>query len=314
MQNVQGKYMSDLAIARSNRRLGQSGLKVAPIAYGMWRYAGTDVADATRKVEIALDAGMTLFDTADVYGLDSDMHFGAAEELFGEVLAARPALRDRMVIASKGGIIPGTPYDSSAAYLRKACEASLRRLKIDVIDLYQIHRPDMLSHPAEVAETLTALRTEGKIREIGLSNHTSAQIRALQAHLDVPLATQQPEFSAIAVEPVTNGVLDLCMETGMTPLAWSPLAGGRLMLEANEAATPELADVIITLDRLAKERGVSRTAIALAFVLAHPSAPIPIIGSQTPVRIAEAMSALDVTLTRADWYAIYEAATGQPLP
>jgi len=306
--------VTHLAIDKGPRRLGTSDLMVAPIAYGMWRYAGTEVADASNKVAIALDAGMTLFDTADVYGLDSDMHFGAAEELFGEVLAADPGLRDRMVIASKGGIIPGTPYDSSAAYLREACEASLRRLRIDTIDLYQVHRPDLLTHPADLADTLETLRKEGKIREFGLSNVTASQITALQAHLTHPMATQQPEFSPLAIAPATDGVLDLCMATNMTPLAWSPLAGGRLMLDAGEASTPELADVISVLDRIAGDHGVSRPAAALAFVLAHPSKPIPIIGSQTPTRIADAMSSLDVTLSRSEWYDVYEAALGAPLP
>lgn len=306
--------MSDLVIAKGPRRLGQSDLHVAPIAYGMWRYAGTDVPTAAAKAQAALDAGMTLFDTADVYGLDSDMHFGAAEELLGEVLAATPGLRNKIVLASKGGIIPGTPYDSSADYLRAACEASLTRLKTDVIDLYQVHRPDVLTHPAELADTLMALRKEGKIREFGLSNVTASQIAALQAHLDHPLATQQPEFSAIAIEPVSNGVLDACMATAMTPLAWSPLAGGRLMLDAGEASTTQLADVITALDKIARTHATTRTAAALAFVLAHPSAPIPIIGSQTPARVAEAMSALDITLSRTEWYSVYEAALGQPLP
>lgn len=306
--------MSNLSTSKSLRRLGGSQLEVSPLAYGMWRYAGTDVPAAAGKVAAALDAGLTLFDTADVYGLDSNMPFGAAEELFGDVLSADKGLRHKMIIASKGGIIPGTPYDSSAEYLRDACEASLRRMKIDVIDLYQVHRPDLLTHPADLAETLQALRSEGKIREFGLSNVTASQISALQAHLDYPMATQQPEFSALVIEPVTDGVLDVCMASNMTPLAWSPLAGGRLMADAGEAATPQQANVITTLDRLAADHGTTRMAVALAFVLAHPSHPIPIVGSQTPDRIREAISALDVTLSRADWYAVYEAALGAPLP
>ena len=192
--------MSDLVIDRNPRPLGASDIKVAPVAYGMWRFAGATGAradiDANAKVETALEAGITLFDTADVYGLDSNAPFGAAEELFGHVLKARPALRDRMVIASKGGIIPGTPYDSSATYLREACEASLKRLQIETIDLYQVHRPDVLTHPAELADTLQTLRHEGKIREYGLSNVTAHQIAALQAAIGID-HTDQSEVREI---------------------------------------------------------------------------------------------------------------------
>ena len=131
------------------------------------------------------------------------------------MLARAPGLRDRMVLATKGGIVPPVPYDSSPAALRAACEASLRRLQVDVIDLYQVHRPDLFAHPADVAETLLALRSEGKIRAIGVSNHTAAQHRALEAHLGEPLATSQPELSVAHLEPVRDGVLDHCMATGV---------------------------------------------------------------------------------------------------
>lgn len=306
--------MSDLTLESGPRRLGLSGLQVGPIAYGMWRFAGTDVATARAKVDAALEAGMTLFDTADIYGLDDGLPVGASEELFGRVLKEAPDLRGRMVIATKCGIVPGTPYNSSAAHIKASCEESLARLNADTIDLFQIHRPDLLAHPAEVAEALADLRQEGKIREIGVSNHTANQFEALQAHLGVAIATHQPEFSAIAIGPVTDGVLDQCMARGVTPLAWSPLAGGRLMLEANEAATTQLADVITRLDKLAAAHGTTRTAIALAWIMAHPSRPIPIVGSQTPVRIKDATAALGVALSRADWYGVYEAALGTPLP
>ena len=136
-----------------------------------------------------------------------------------------------MILATKGGIQPPKPYDSSAGYLRSACEASLSRLGVDVIDIYQVHRPDLLAHPGEVAEVLTELRDAGKVGEVGISNHSVAQARALQAYLDFPIATSQPEFSPLHLDPLVDGTLDLCMELGMAPLAWSPLAGGRLVGE-----------------------------------------------------------------------------------
>ena len=146
---------------------------VGPLSFGLWRYTNPDVATAQALLETALDAGMNLIDNADVYGFDwGGTGFGTVEENLGRVLAVAPHLRDRMVLATKGGIMPPIPYDSSPAYLRSACEASLQRMGVEVIDLYQIHRPDLLAHPADVAATLVALRDEGKIREVGVSNHT----------------------------------------------------------------------------------------------------------------------------------------------
>jgi predicted oxidoreductase len=291
------------------RRLGDLPA-VGPIGYGQWRYTTGDTAVAQSLVEAALDAGMNLVDTADVYGLDwGGTGFGEVEALLGRVLAAAPGLRDRMVLATKGGIRPPTPYDSSPAGLRAACEDSLRRLQVDVIDLYQIHRPDMFTHPGDVAATLAALREEGKIREVGVSNHTPAQVDALRAHLPFPLASNQPEYSAVHLDPLRDGTLDACMRDGITPLAWSPLAGGRLA--TGDGLRPEL---LAALDAIAAREGVERSMIALAFVLAHPSAPVALIGSQRPARIAASTQALTVHLDRADVYGIVQASEGVPLP
>jgi len=283
---------------------------VGPIAFGLWRYTDADPGRARHVVETALDAGMNLIDGADVYGLQDDgTGFGLAEEILGEVLRAAPRLRDRMVLATKGGIMPPTPYESSATYLRSACEASLRRLGVDVIDLYQIHRPDLLTHPAEVAATLTALRDEGKIREVGVSNHTPAQVAALAAHLPFPIATNQPEYSALRLDPLRDGTFDACMRDGTVPLVWSPLGGGALA--TGNGIRPELLGV---LDDLAEREQTDRSTIALAFALAHPAAPVAIIGTQTPERIAGSAAALNVELARADVYAIIQASEGVPLP
>ena len=261
-------------------------------------------------LEAALGAGLNLIDNADVYGFDwGGTGFGQVEEILGTVLAAAPELRDRMVLASKGGIMPPLPYDSSPTYLRGACEASLTRMGVDVIDLYQIHRPDMYTHPADVAAVLTELRDAGKIREVGISNHTPAQIAALQSYLDFPIVTNQPEFSANQLDPMRDGTLDQCMQLGITPLAWSPLAGGSL-------ATGDgiNAELLAVLDQLAERESVDRGHIAMAFVLAHPSKPIAIVGSQNLDRIAASVKALDVQLDRSDVYAIVQASEGVPLP
>lgn len=283
---------------------------VGPIAYGQWRFTDEDLFTGQSLLETALESGMNLVDTADVYGFDwGGTGFGQVEAILGRIVASSPGLRDRMVLATKGGIAPPTPYDSSPKYLRSACEASLTRLQTDVIDLYQIHRPDLYTHPADVAITLNALREEGKIREVGVSNHTPAQVAALQAHLEFPIVANQPEFSAAHLAPMRDGTFDQCMELRITPMAWSPLAGGRL------ATGDDLpGDLLAVLDRLADREGVDRSQIALAFVLAHPSAPIAIIGSQNADRIRSSNAALSVHLDRDDVYAIFQASEGVSLP
>ena len=304
------------------RRLGPNGPEVGPLALGLWRFTGSDVGANAALVEAGLDLGMNFVDLADVYGLDwGGTAFGACETNLGAVFDARPELRERMVLATKGGIVPPLPYDSGAAALRAACDASLRRLRTDRIDLYQIHRPDMFTHPAELADTLDGLVASGKVGAVGVSNYTPAQTRALAAHLDHPLVSTQPEFSAACLEPLRDGTLDLCAETGVVPLAWSPLAGGRLMqqrplagerlVSGGEGVRPELLE---TLDRLAEREGVDRAAVCLAFVLAHPTAPVAIVGTQRIDRLAAAQSALDVCLDRDDVYNLIEASEGVPLP
>lgn len=291
------------------RSLGELG-DVGPIAYGLWRFTNDDVGSAQRLIETALDADMNLIDTADVYGLDwGGTGFGEVENLLGKVLTAAPHLRERMVLATKGGIRPPTPYDSSDEWLTAACDDSLRRLAIDTIDLYQIHRPDMYAHPADVAATLARLREQGKIRAVGVSNHTVAQTAALQAHLPFPLVTTQPEYSLVTLDPMRDGTFDHCTATGMVPLAWSPLAGGTLASGAG--VRQQLVDVI---DRIAAREAVERSHVAIAFVLAHPTAPIAIIGTQRPERITDSLRALTVTLDRADVYELIQASDGTPLP
>ncbi len=296
-------------VRSATRTLGTLG-EVGPISYGQWRYTTNDLAAARELIETALDAGMNLIDTADVYGLDwGGEGFGEVEALLGKVLGDAPDLRDRMILATKGGIRPPTPYDSSPTWLTTACEDSLRRLDVDTIDLYQIHRFDLYTHPADVADTLVALREQGKIREVGVSNHTVAQTMALQAHLPFGLVSTQPEYSALTLDPMFDGTFDRCLADGLVPLAWSPLAGGKLA--TGDGVDPALLDVI---DRLAEREGVARSHIAIAFVLSHPSAPIAIIGTQAPERITDSVRALDVTLDRSDVYEIVQASRGEPLP
>ena len=284
--------------------------EVGRIGFGTWRFVGDAVATGQQLLETALEQGCNLIDCADVYGFDwGGTGFGTVEDALGSVLAAAPGLRDRMVLATKGGIMPGIPYDQSDAYLRSAVEASLRRLQVDVIDVYQIHRPDLFTHPAEMAATLAALRDEGKLREVGVSNFTPDQTRALQAHLPFPLVSTQPQFSAAHLDPLFDGTFDQCNELGIVPMAWSPLAGGALA--SGEGVRPELLAV---LDRLAEREGVDRATLAIAFTLTPPSRPISVIGTMNPDRVVASAGAARVELDRSDCYDIVEASRGEPMP
>ena len=304
---------TQLPLPPATRRLGSSSLEVGAISYGCWRFAGTSVAEARDKVVAAVDLGMTLVDTADIYGFDGESGFGDAETLLGEVLSSTPGLRDRIVLATKGGIRPPLPYDQSPEYLVAACRASLERLQVDCVDLYQVHRPDLLAHPADLAAALTALVGEGLVREVGVSNFTRAQTDALVAHLGFPVVTTQPELSALCLDALTDGTLDDAARDGRTPLAWSPLGGGRL----GTGAAPDddrTSAVQAALDRIASDHGSTRSAVALAWVLAHPSGPVPIVGTQRVDRLEELAAATSVRLDRAEWYDVLVASRGEAMP
>ena len=267
-------------------------------------------------METALSLGMNMIDTADVYGLDwGGTSFGLSETIIGRVLAQSPGLREEMVLATKGGIDPGVPYDSSPSHLGSAIDASLTRLGVERIDLWYVHRPDMLTHPADVADTLAALVTEGKLAAVGVSNHTVAQVDALMAHLpaEVPVAANQVEFSAAHLLPLRDGTLDQCMRDQRMAVAWSPLGGGRLTATGSEVEGAE-ASLIAVLDELAANHGVSRAVILVAFVLAHPCSPVVVIGTQNTDRMADLAAAVDVSLSRAECYRIIEASEGVRLP
>lgn len=302
--------MADLVVPSQPRPLGRSGLLVSPIAWGMWRFAGVAPAEGRTLIEAALAAGVTLFDTADIYGFDGADGFGSAETLLGAILAESPGLRERMVLATKGGITPPVPYDSGRDYLTTALDASLHRLRVEQVDLYQIHRPDLLTHPHELARTLEQMVASGKVRAVGVSNFTLDQTRALARFLTIPLASQQPEFSPLHTAPMTEGLVDLAMAEDVATLAWSPLGGGRI-------AQPQTARehaVAAALDAVGARYGVSRTAVTYSWIMAHPARAIPIAGTQSPARIAELPDAFKVGWTRRDWYDVLVAARGERLP
>ncbi len=292
--------------------LGASGITVSSIAWGMWRLASGNpsLKDVHQLVSSVLDAGINFLDTADIYGSSAPGGFGSAEALLGDAIAADPSLRNRMVLATKAGIRPGVPYDQSPSYLTDALDASLRRLKVDTIDLWQIHRPDLLAHPQDVARSLQDAIAKGKVRAVGVSNFSTHQVQALKHFLGHPLVSTQPEISPLRIDCFENGELDQAMTMGLTPLAWSPLGGGRVLNPNDEKAE----NVAAELDKVAERAGVTRYIAAYSWLMSHPSGIIPIIGSQNPERIAGARAAFDVRWTRGEWYAVFTAARGRKLP
>jgi predicted oxidoreductase len=292
------------------RKLGGTDIEISPIAWGMWRFRGDDLNAAQRRAEAALDAGITLFDTADIYGPDNGEPFGAAEALLGRVFRQAPSLRQRMVLATKGGIRIGVPYDSSAEYLSTAIDASLARLGTERVELWQVHRPDILTHPQEVARTLEAAHQAGKIAAIGVSNFTVEQTTTLAHFLTIPLVSQQPQFSPLFVQPAMDGLLDQAIVLDLTVLAWSPLGGGRLGNPQDERSRA----VASQLDAKASEAGVGRAAAAYSWIMAHPSRPIPIAGTQNIDRIATIPQAFRVEWSRQEWYRVFEISLEQKLP
>ena len=295
--------------------LGSSSLHCARIAYGCWRLAGSEGGprleeqDGILAVRAAFDAGYTLFDHADIYGRNE------CERIFGKALRDVPEMRPRIVLATKCGIRPPWDgathcYDSSSAHIIASVEGSLKRLGVDFVDLLMLHRPDFLGDPAEIAAAFAQLRKQGKVREFGVSNYRPSQFAALQKHCSMPLIANQVEVSLGALACFDDGTLDQCLAERITPMAWSPLAKGRLISKA-DSNPRSLASL---LHALAAEKGVSTAAIAIAWLLRHPSHMVPIVGSTNPDRIREATLADSVHLSREEWYTLFTAARGTPLP
>ena len=292
------------------QQLGASGITVSALSWGTWRLVGADPRHVSYLLRTALDHGINLIDVADIYGFNGQDGFGDLEQMLGAILRQQPGLRERMVLVGKGGILPPIPYNSSVDYLHHAIDASLARLGIDAFDVWLIHRPDLLAHPQEVAAALETAVKVGKVRAVGVSNHTPAQIEALAALCPVPLAVTQPEFSALHLEPMESGATDQAMRLDMAMMAWSPLGGGKIANPDDERSWR----VAQALDAIAGAQGVARAAVAYAWLMAHPAMPIPILGTANPERIVEATGAFEVTWTREAWYSVLVASRGAPMP
>lgn len=308
--------------------LGRSSLQASRIAYGCWRVGGAwegaeitpeRTARGKQAIITAYELGITLFDHADIYSE------GKGEEIFGQVLKEVSGMRESILIASKCGIRKGDTathapyrYDFSREYIIESCEGSLRRLGVETIDLYQLHRSDYLGDPEEVASAFTSLKESGKVKEFGLSNTRPSFFACLQKYCPMPLLVNQVEINLLKLDTFNDGTLDQCLTEKITPLAWSPLAAGRLVsansLDLHDPNHGKRLKLRETMDLIARHYGVSRTVVAISWLLKHPANIIPILGSTDPEKIKDSIISLSLELSREDWYRLMEAAMGHRLP
>jgi predicted oxidoreductase len=287
--------------------------------------------EARAFLDAAEELGVNFFDHANIYA------HGRSEEVFGRVMRERPSLRDRIVLQSKAGIRwpddpPGTPmrYDFSREHLLEAVEGSLRRLGTDHLDILLLHRPDVLWQPEEVAGAFEALKRAGKVRYFGVSNQNRFQMAHLQRYLPDPLIVNQLEMNLLhhgfaearicfnqrspRYPDGWEGVLEYCQEQGLLQQAWRPLAQG-LLSGASLAGQPEpVAATAKLVAELSARHGASREAVVLAWLLAHPSGIQPVLGTIRPARLKACAQALDVQLSRVEWYDLFAAARGERMP
>jgi predicted oxidoreductase len=269
----------------------------------MWRVADdtdTSPAHVQAKIEACLEQGLTTMDQADIYG-----DYGA-EEVLGAALRAAPDLRDRIEIVTKCDIVAPIGkyagkrvkyYDTSAAHIAASVEASLVNMGTDHIDLLLIHRPDPMMDHHETGAELDRLVASGKVRAVGV----------LQSAMTTPLCTNQIEASVLHFTPFIDGDIAWMQERGIRPMAWSPLGGGRLFGD-------EGAAVRAVLDRVASEQSVDATAVAVAWLLAHPAKLAPVLGTNNLDRIRAISDAARVEVDRETWFEILTAAWGREVP
>ncbi len=301
-----------------NIELGKSGLSVPTVAVGCMRISEMDDKQVSEFIDTALSLGGNFFDHADIYG------GGKCEEIFGK--AIKKLNRGDIIIQTKCGIRKGM-YDFSYEHIINSVDGSLKRLGTDYIDVLLLHRPDALVEPDEVARAFEYLKTKGKVRNFGVSNQNPYQIKLLQNSLSVPLCANQLQFG-IMHTPIVDaginvdmqvdagivrdgGVLDYCRLNNITIQPWSPMQYGFFKgCFVDNENFPELNRV---LECIANKYAVSKTAIAIAWILRHPAKMQPVTGTTNLTRLSDSLKASEIKLTREEWYEIYRAA-GNKLP
>ena len=291
------------------------GFEGSRISQGFWRANEWNMSAAERLkfIEACVDLGVTTMDHADIYG-----NYGC-ERLFGDALALKPSIRDSIEIVTKCGILLPSlnrpdikmhRYEYGAEHIVASVDCSLANLKCDYIDTLLLHRPSPLMDVDDIANTLDLLFTLGKVKHFGVSNFTAQQFDLLQSRLDVPLIVNQIELSVLSFQPMQDGTLDHAKQHAVTPMAWSPLAGGELFSSHDEKANR----VRTTLSKIAHDKNATLDQIALAWLLKHPAGVCPVMGSGNIDRLTSAVEALSIVLSNDDWFKVYTTSIGEPLP
>ncbi len=284
-------------------------VSLSRIVYGMWRLGddeNTSPEHVLAKIDASLDQGITSFDQADIYGGYE------AEEILGNALSGS-GLRNKMEIVTKCDIIAPVGryadarvkyYDTTRAHIMASVDHSLRLMGIDYIDLLLIHRPDPLMDHHETGAALDEVIASGKVRSVGVSNFRPYDWELLQSAMKNQLVTNQIELSVLAHDSFVNGDVAFHQRIGTPLMAWSPLAGGALF-------SGDHPDVMSALSNVASQNNVDETAVAIAWLLAHPSRILPVLGTNSLERIKSMSAAFDVRMDRQTWYEIYTAALGR---
>lgn len=298
--------------------LGKSGLKVPTVAVGCMRISNMNEREVSTFIDTALSNGANFFDHADIYG------GGKSEEVFGKSISH--SMRENIFIQTKCGIRNGQ-FDFSYDHIVSSVDGSLKRLGTEYIDVLLLHRPDALMEPEEVARAFSYLKETGKVRNFGVSNHNPYQIKLLQKALDMPLCANQLQFGVMHTPMINSGinvnmynesgidrdgsVLDFCRLENITIQPWSPMQYG--FFEGCFIDNDKFPELNKVLEKIGNKYGVSKTTMAIAWILRHPAKMQPVTGTTNLTRLDDCLKGSEIQITREEWYEIYRAA-GNKLP
>ena len=301
--------------------LGKSGLSVPTIAVGCMRINGLGEKEAADFVQTAIENGANFFDHADIYGR------GECEKIFAKAVGMCPSVREKILLQSKCGIVPGKMFDFSKEHILNSVDGILQRLNTEYLDVLLLHRPDALVEPEEVAEAFSVLKQTGKVRHFGVSNQNPMQMQLLEKYMRMPIVANQLQLSITNATMITSGinvnmengsavnrdggVLDFCRLNDITIQPWSPFQYG--FFEGVFIGSDKYPELNAKLTEIAQKYNVSETTIVMAWLLRHPAKFMPITGTMNKQRLLDCIRASEITLSREEWYEIYKSA-GNVLP